>query len=183
MSKMTKTIAALGVVAGLGVAALPLSSYAAQSQPVTLTAVIDSNISITAEDTEVSVGTVMVGGEVAKASTDVTVTTNSATGYTLQIKDEDANTNMTNNANLDAVIPAGSPAKGTSAWGVSVDDGAEWKAVTADGIELAKSSTAASEDDLFTGTTTVTFGVSAATGQASGTYKDTVVFVATTNVE
>ena len=28
MSKMTKTIVALGVVAGLGVAALPLSSYA-----------------------------------------------------------------------------------------------------------------------------------------------------------
>ena len=43
MSKITKTIAALGVVAGLGVAALPLASYAATTQNIAVEAEIGAD--------------------------------------------------------------------------------------------------------------------------------------------
>ena len=46
MSKITKTIAALGVVAGLGVAALPLASYAATTQNITVEAEIGATLSV-----------------------------------------------------------------------------------------------------------------------------------------
>ena len=46
MSKVTKTIAALGVVAGLGVAALPLASYAADTQNIAVEAKIGETLSV-----------------------------------------------------------------------------------------------------------------------------------------
>ena len=46
MTKSTKIIAALGVIAGLGVAALPIGAFAASTQEVTVKVNIDSSISL-----------------------------------------------------------------------------------------------------------------------------------------
>ncbi len=188
MSNITKAIAALGVVAGLGVAALPLSSYAVESGPVKVTAVVDNTISVTANDTEVNLGTVMPNGPVSSASTTVTVATTNETGYTLVVKDADERTGLYKN-NADGslnttdgkFIPAGAPAKGTTAWGVRADAAAAYQGVTpysGAGVELKKTTASATTAG---DTTSVDFGVSVNTGFESGTYTGEVVFVATVN--
>lgn len=188
MSNITKAIAALGVVAGLGVAALPLSSYAAETGPVKVTAVVDSTISITANDNEVNLGTVMPGGPVSTASTSVTVASTATAGYTLVVKDADENTGLytTNadgslNTTAGAFIATGAPAKGSTAWGVRKDNTVAFTGVTpysGAGVELKKTTGSATVDG---DTTNVEFGVSVATGFAAGTYEGEVVFVATAN--
>lgn len=186
MSNITKAIAALGVVAGLGVAALPLSSYAVESGPVKVTAVVDSTISITANDTEVNLGTVMPGGPVSTGSTSVTVASTNTSGYTLVVKDADENTGLYTVTDgvvnvAGANIAAGAPAKGTTAWGVRKDNTSAFQAITpysGAGIELKKTTSSPTVDGE---TTNVEFGVSVATGFAAGTYEGEVVFVATAN--
>ncbi len=134
MSKMTKTIAALGVVAGLGVAALPLSSYAAEvtntgatqaGVDVTFQATVGNSISITASEGTVSINNLIANQDVAEASTDITVATNNAAGYQLRIKDKDSTLALMPAADGTAAgIAAGVPTKGTNAWGfkASSDD-------------------------------------------------------------
>ena len=188
MSKITKAIAALGVVAGLGVAALPLSSFAVESGPVKVTAVVDNTISVTANDAEVNLGTVMPNGPVSTASTSVNVATTNETGYTLVVKDADertglykANADGSLNTTTGKFIEAGVPAKGTTAWGVRADAAAAYQGVTAysgAGVQLKKTAASATTGG---DNTTVEFGVSVATGFESGTYTGEVVFVATAN--
>ncbi len=183
MSNITKTIAALGVVAGLGVAALPLSSYAAQSNDVTVRANVESNIAVSAADTLVDLGNIISGGPIAEGKTTVTVTTNANKGYTLKIADADNETAMTNlSGGLDK-IPAGAPAVGNTAWGVKGGAIDTYTGVTTDGLTLATvaNPTTGGADAINSGKTEVTFGVSAGTGLASGTYEDVVVFTAEAN--
>ncbi len=110
MSKMSKTIAILGVVAGLGVAALPLSTYAT---PVEWSSTPDTNtpaawgtdgtnrwvkdsttVKLTIDDT-LSIEAVAAGDNAdladlgngnAKPTVDVTVITNNSKGYNLGIQ-------------------------------------------------------------------------------------------------
>ncbi len=190
MSNITKAIAVLGVVAGLGVASLPLSTYAQYSEtgPVKVTAVVDSQISVTAADNEVKLGTVMPGGPVSTGSTTVNVATTNTSGYTLVVKDADENTGLyaqsadgSLNMTAGQFIPAGPAAKGTSAWGVRAGSTAAFQGVTpysGAGVELKKTATSATVDG---DQTEVEFGVSVATGFPEGTYQGEVVFVATTN--
>lgn len=189
MSKMAKTIAALGVVAGLGVAALPLSSYAATTNnpaSVDVLATVNGSISMTVNDEEVNVGQVMPGGEIASKSTTIGVSTNNAKGYKVEMTDNDTNTNMVQiDANGDplnggAAIPTGDLTATTSGWGYSIDNGTSYKAVPALGgtpAEIATKASATTGEEQ----TTVTFGVKAASDQAEGNYKDTVIFTATVN--
>lgn len=178
MSNITKAIAVLGVVAGLGVAALPLSSYADATVPVT--AQIDSSMSISTSADEVDFGQIIAGGAVKTQDLDVTVSTTS-TSYNLNIKDSDANTALVSvdatgsaiTGEDAATIKAGAPAQGTSAWGYKIGETGAWTGVTTSNTSIYKGSAAG------TATTTVTFGVSAIAGQKDGTYKGGVIFTAT----
>lgn len=183
MSKMTKVIAALGVVAGLGVAAMPLGSYAAETATtnVDIYAVVDNSLSIEASKDTVNLGPVSVGG-VATGSTTVTVNTTAPKGYALNIKDSDDNTSLVkmtdDGATIDSATPAsiaaGTLVDATSAWGYKTSSDA-YAAITTSDVEI-DSTDAAGE-----GSTEVTFGVKIGTGQAEGTYKGGVVFTAQIN--
>ena len=83
MTKTTKIIAALGVVAGIGVAALPISSFAASTQDVTVRVTIGSSIAVGVDQdtTEVTMSPNQTDASTLK--TKVTVTTNNAAGYQL----------------------------------------------------------------------------------------------------
>lgn len=180
MSNITKAVAALSVVAGLGVAALPLSSFAATSQ-VDITAIVDNTIGISVSAPEVEM-TVAPNGPVSTKTVDVTVTTNNTCGYTLNIKDSDNETALVRyNDSLvaEGTIPAAAPAKGTSGWGFMGGDlSGSWNAIqTTDQQLVEKTSSTLNGSE----TTPVTFGVSAATGLANGTYKGGVIFTATAN--
>lgn len=194
MSKMTKTIAALGVVAGLGVAALPLSSYAATQQMDVSANVLNSIAVSTSVDGEagakgtLSLGDVTPGSTEVTKTVDVTVSTNSTAGYNLTLRDADADNSLINTDTAITEknkIPAGTDVqKGSTAWGVQ--GGAlgtdEWRAVpvsTASPLTLKNFGAGTAPTDG-KDVTTVTFGVSVAEGAvAAGTYTSTVVFTAT----
>lgn len=181
MKKMTAAMAALGVVAGLGAAALPLSSYAA-STTVPVTAIIDTTLSIATSADEVTISNVVPGGAVAHEDLTVTVSMNdgaTANGYKLAIRDSDAITALVNGSES---IQAGAPATGTSAWGfatVSTLTGAAgaYKGVTTTDQSVVSGGTFTDN----TSSTVIRFGVSAKDGQAPGTYTGGVILTATAN--
>lgn len=94
MSKSTKIIAALGVVAGLGVAALPLSSFAAETGDVNVKVTVGSTISMTIDDADRSTvplekAVTMDNNDVDSSLTaSIKVTTNDENGYILTVKDK-----------------------------------------------------------------------------------------------
>lgn len=211
MSKMSKAILALGVVAGLGVATLPLSSYAAdysQSAQAKVQVEVGGAISIAVDSgntdkTLVDLGQLMVNGDVKTGSVDVIVSTNNtkatdgiAYNLTMSMAGE---SNALSNGN-GATIPAGTPQQGDSAWGwtqSTITDAdsiaaATWAAVPVKGSSAATLTTATGKvpaatvdaDNKVTAgseTTTVTFGASADGNQQEGVYTGSVVFTATVN--
>lgn len=191
MSKTTKFIAALGVVAGIGVAALPLTSYAAE-QHLTITATVDSSISLSLSGTN----TLTVGSNAVNldtASTTASVTTNSLKGYTLSVTDKDAVTDLTHTTQSDKKIAAqdGTPTAGTSTWAVQAGGNytgmtsgldTSWKAMPAKGgtalvIKNSGAVTSAINQDQ----TTLKYGVATAANQESGEYTNEITFTATVN--
>lgn len=193
MSKMTKTIAVLGVVAGLGVAALPLSSYAtaglSDTANITAQAVVGDSIEITAGQTTVTMTNVVAGATENEASTDLTVRTNNVNGYSVNIKDADTETALktADGSGTATGIPAGVPSQGTNAWGFKTSSTAS--NVTIDSEWAAYRAVSTSEKNIATGTTasaaegdviSLTFGVTVDTTIAAGTYEDVVVVTATT---
>lgn len=199
MSKTTKALAIMGVVAGLGVAALPMSSYAAtDSTNMGVKTTIEDYIAIEtttdgSDDTDaknVVVSNVINNGEIGTGTGTFNVKTNNKSGYYVQISATD--TTLKNATN--ETIPAGVPAKGTSAWGykasadgvsnVTIKDdvyaGKDYAAVsgTAATIATGTAATADAGDNI-----TMTFGISASASQAAGTYKGTVTLTATSGVQ
>lgn len=189
MSKMSKAIAVLGVVAGLGVAALPLSSYAAdnysQSAQAQVKVEVGGAISITTDATDgvVDLGQMKINGVSTTKDLEVTVSSNSEIGYDLTIKSA---TNETSLKTADgAEIPADvNVAAGTSAWAYRLydTDGTTpkaWTAITAAPVNILSHTADAGNTGAMTGATKVNFGASASGTQAEGIYTGTVVFTAT----
>lgn len=189
MSKMSKAIAALGVVAGLGVAALPLSSYAvSDTANTTAQAIVGDSIAITVADATVTMNNVMANQDVNEASTNITVQTNNAAGYQLQIKDADSELALktSDGTGTASGIAAGIPTKGTNAWGfkasstssnVDASSSDAYRAIKTSNQILAEGSAAsANEGDKIT----LTFGVTVDTTIAAGTYSDEVTLTAST---
>lgn len=178
MSKMSKTIAVLGVVAGLGVAALPLSTYAANPETVNLNVKVIDKIELTASESTVSInatnGNAVTGQE---GTVDLTVETGNSKGYKLSAKT--GNVNLTNTDS--DTIPAGAPITGSSFWGMK---GGNQTFATYAGLtttdQTVKNTTAAPTSG--TDTVTVTFGVTTSASQNAGTYTGNAIFTATANI-
>ncbi len=194
MSRMSKAIAALGVVAGLGVAALPLSSYAA-FDTAKVTAEVEGSISIavtgnkadftgegapTIADNEVYLAPIN-GGDVATGKAAVKVTGNAPKGYKLSIKDSDNQTALVSASN--AVIPAGQPtnAGASSAWGYKLDGATNYTAITTSDTPLNGDAGTSTALEAAGETTNVTFGVNVTADQPEGTYEGGVIFTAIAN--
>lgn len=109
MTNLTKAIAVLGVVAGLGVAALPLSSYAADNTvtwgegtegtnygtdgaqkwvktDVGVMLKIDDQLTISADKDTTEANLVDLSGEGHTGAVNITVVTNNQSGYNLNLK-------------------------------------------------------------------------------------------------
>ena len=176
MSKITKTIAALGVVAGLGVAALPLASYAATTQNIAVEAEIGETLSVETP-TVAKVELAPTNGAAAvNGSSSVTVKTNHLSGFTLNIKDSDSETGLTGDS---GTIAAGTVLDGTeSAWAYKGGDKTAYTAITTENVLLKKTTapTAAAGE-----TVEITFGVAADADQAAGTYTGGVTVTAVAN--
>lgn len=178
MSKTKKVVVALGVATALGIATLPLSTFAASStSDITVKVKIGSVIALSADNqlTETNLNPNNVNTTALK--TRLTVATNSRNGYKLTVKDKDANTNLASTETSD-VIPAlaGNLTAGTAGWNIS---GGELNkaAVTATDqvVKTNPNSTHASiNEDI-----QMTYGVSTSASQAQGTYSDVIVYTAT----
>lgn len=184
MSKSTKIIAALGVVAGLGVAALPLSTYAAtDSKDVTFSVEVGESISLAVDNATVATTTALAAGQALTSglTTTATVITNAAGGYTLTIADKDADTNLVGTTDTNATIATGaSLTAGTEAWAVKGGNLTDWTAMVAStdtALVLADTNTATAAAGE---NTPIDFGVSTAATTKADTYTDVVTLTATT---
>lgn len=156
MSKIQTFIAGLSIVAGLGVSALPLTSYAAESvegvttirvtlEPVismtltstspghaTTTKTTDSEGNSTGTDNVVAMTILPNSTDLTSMKTVASVTTNSPDGYTLTVKDYDTD-NALRITGTSNTIPAqdNAPAAPTAGWalGYTKDGTLTWSAV------------------------------------------------------
>ena len=176
MSKIACAMATLGVVAGIGAAAMPLASYAVESSPVAIKAIVNDTIQISTSTKEVVISTIKPGAEkIYEGSVDVTVETTD-NQYTLNIKDSD-NTTALVSENGDQ-IAAGAPSNDgeTTGWGWKGGSQSSYKAITTAEVPVVSAATIDK-----TATTTVTFGISAGEEVENGTYVGGVVFTATSS--
>lgn len=237
MSKTTKVIAALGVVAGLGVAALPAFTYAESTvsgnadvlvqvqdaiamtiagnqddvqdsgydnvkvKSANITTIGGQNVAdfeLTSTKTSGSkvsmLPTSVIDGGIGDGATfksTINVYTN-ANAYNLSIQDSD-NNNALSLLDGSDTIPAGIPegqdttftlTAGQAAWGYIVDETATnhggYKAVPVnDGGSTSAAGIAYKANNNTE--TVVNYGVATRGTQKTGTYKDTIVYTATTN--
>lgn len=185
MSKITKTIAALGVVAGLGVAALPLASYAADDSldtAITVTASLGDAISIESSASSINKMTLTAGGPVvASNQLDITVVTNATNGYTVSIEDGDENTALVGTGSNRETINAGDPDQNKSAWGYKFGETIEgidsYTAITTELKQVAEKNAKTNDSgDVYK----LGFGASAAASLTPDTYTGSVTLTATT---
>ena len=115
----------------------------------------------------INFGTVKAGADIVEKGVDIAMQNNTGKAGTLTLKA--TNTSLTGSASNS--IPAGTPAKGTSAWGYKTNG--DYQAVTTGGAQIA--------NDSGTGPSSkhVTFGLSTADTQAADTYNGAVTYVYT----
>ncbi len=221
MSKTTKVIAALGVVAGLGVAALPAFTYAQETVSgnvdlyvevvpaiaMTITGNNDDNghygfgngavdvfnpataasSTIDGHETPATATTVassswmsILPNATGTMTSTVTVYTNNASGYTLNLKDADSTTALTKVGGTATIAASATPSAGAGAgWSVTGgdDDFASGAAITAADQTVKTTAAKTSGGDA----TTMTYTVATAADQETGAYTDTITYTATTN--
>lgn len=181
MSKLVKTIATLGVVAGLGVAALPLSAYAIDpdSETVNINVTVGEMIEIAAAETNIDLGEV-TNTTNATGGTKITVRTNVESGYTATIKATRATLETSDAASR---IPGVKPATGVSGWGYKIGTITDIMAATTTETQFANvtSVTPPSQGNTTGDEYDLGFEVSVAPNQPAGIYSGSVVLTATAN--
>lgn len=205
MTKSTKIIAALGVAAGLGIAALPAGSIFAQtltpldlttntkqSQDVTVSLTVGEAITLGVENVKCATtdGAATEGAEVSltvkatgSCSHAVAGSTNAAAGYTLSVKDGDSETALTLNGAAtsvaqDKIVAQGGALGGDSwvaGWNLSGGDLDANTAIT-DQNQTVKSRATAGEDEF-----TMTYNFATRTDQNAGLYKDVITYTIAKN--
>ena len=192
MTKTTKIIAALGVAAGLGIAALPSGAIFADQNSTNLTPFVYGNSPQTAEVTvQLTVGEAIAlavdsicsatasMNDTADCTAKVAAGTNSPRGFKIELNDKDANLNLVG-ANTSATIGAvgGALTAGTAGWNISGGSlTANTAIVASDATPLlvhTQATAGVREVDM-------TYNFATAADQAADTYSDIVVYTATVN--
>jgi len=182
MSKTTNALIALGVVAGLGAAVLPLSSYAADpaTDKVGVTLTIEDELTIEADKS--TTDKVDLSGTGHTGAVTLTVVTNNQKGYNLGIMGSAATnpTSLTIDLGDQTLSSPAALITATSEWGYRLagTEANKYAGVTGDNavIKTTDAPTGTSGDE-----TIVTFGASIKDGQPAGTYNGEVTFTATNN--
>ncbi len=195
--KILRTIPAVATLLAL---VLSPAIAGAATGSTTVNSAISSVISVFTTGGTVNVNVTPTGsGAQTIASDTLTVSTNDALGYTLQIADADTNTNLvsgSNNVAASAGTQTTPVAQAVNTWGYRVDSlggfgvgpttaqnsvaigATKFAGMPASSAPntIKTTATTASND-----TTTVWYAVAANTSQASGTYSDTVTYTVTAN--
>ena len=200
MSKSTKIIAALGVAAGLGIAALPAATFAATSVEVPLKVTIDDVLSlsgVTTGDFASTTGiTLEAGQNDAQSQTVWTATSNDTDGWTVTVAPTTNGSNVLTNATNETIDPFATEVTDlsentTSGWGIKLNN-------LADGVSAATSAftttgfkgVTTGPDQVVTSSApsgtagknfTTIYGVDLADDQAAGVYAGSITFTIAAN--
>ena len=192
MTKTTKIIAALGVAAGLGIAALPSGAIFAdadstsltlnyntspQSANVTVQLTVGEAIALAVEKPTCSATASM--NDATTCGEKVAAGTNSPNGFKIELADQDANLNLVG-ANTSATIGAvsGALSAGTAGWNISggsLTANTPIVANTATPLLVHTQSTAGVRE------VNMTYNFATAADQAADTYSDIIVYTASVN--
>jgi hypothetical protein len=185
----------------LGVAFGSTAIVGASTANTTISSVISPVLSVFTTNGTVNANvTPTSGGAQTIASDTVTISTNDSSGYTLELAESSAVTNLVSGSNT---IPTSTGTQTTpvvmavNTWGYRVDSlggfgagptSSQNSAAISGTIKFAGVPASGSPNTLKTtsgvatnDTTTVWYGVAANTSQPSGTYTNTVTYTATTN--
>ena len=190
MSKYSKIVATLGVITGLGIASLPLASFAApiplvdgtpKTANVKVKLTVGDAVAIAVDSNDANAGNA-APSQTKSATSTVSYATNKATGMTLTVKDQDTDTNMTVTgrtgtvAGTDVIVAGTQGATaGQGQWsikgGLLATDTAMVKS-NETALKVAESSAPINTD------VNVTYNISTGTSQLPCTYEDTIVYTA-----
>ena len=183
MSKYAKIVATLGVITGLGIASLPVATFAAPialdgSVPATQNVVVQHAVAVSADNGTANGGNA-APNQAKNATSSISYATNAANGMIVNVKDVDEDTNMTAGHTGTAagtdVIAAGTTGAtaGSGTW--SVKGGL----LTADTAMVKQSETAlkvAETSGPVNTSLNMTYDIATGGSQLPGTYQDTIVY-------
>lgn len=190
---ITRSIAVLGVVAGIGVAALPAMSYAADTQNVAITLTVDPTVSGDASICETAEDAVAAG---LHTTMDCTFRFAANSAMNLTIVDSDTDTSLKNSEGTgDSIAAFGTPIEvaeletTSEGWGFTVTGlnnmtasgnyGTHYTGVPAKGSVATIATTSGAVTDA---SGTVRFGVKTSEDNLAGDYTDTVTISITPTV-
>ena len=192
MSKYSKIVATLGVVTGLGIASLPIATFAAPTpldgsvpdhQNVVVQLTVGDAVAVAVDSGTANAG-VASPNQTKNATTEVSYATNHSTGMTVYVKDADEDTNMT--AGLSGSPVAGTNVIAADTQGATAGSGT-WSIkgglLSADTAMVKNSQTAlkVQESNAPVDTSvTMTYNIATGGSQLPGTYQDTIVYTVAT---
>lgn len=184
MSKYAKIVATLGVITGLGIASLPVATFAAPialdgsvpaTQNVVVQLTVGDAVAVSADNGTANGGNA-APNQAKNATSGISYATNAANGMVVNVKDVDEDTNMTVSGHTGTdVIAAGTNGStaGSGSW--SIKGGL----LTADTAMVKQSETAlkvAESNGPVNTNLNMTYNIATGGSQLPGTYQDTIVY-------
>ena len=188
MSKYAKIVATLGVITGLGIASLPVATFAAPialdgSVPATQNVVVQLTVGdavAVSADNGVANGGNAAPNQAKNATSGISYATNAANGMVVNVKDVDEDTNMTVSGHTGTVAGTDVIAAGTTG---STAGSGSWSIkgglLTADTAMVKQSEAAlkvAESNGPVNTNLNMTYNIATGGSQLPGTYQDTIVY-------
>ena len=188
MSKYAKIVATLGVITGLGIASLPVATFAAPialdgsvpaTQNVVVQLTVGDAIAVSADNGTANGGNA-APNQAKNATSGISYATNAANGMVVNVKDVDEDTNMTVSGHTGTVAGTDVIAAGTTG---STAGSGSWSIkgglLTADTAMVKQSETAlkvAESNGPVNTNLNMTYNIATGGSQLPGTYQDTIVY-------
>ena len=182
MKTTAKIISALSVVAGLGVAILPLSSYAAETSRTKITVTIGETLSIASDASGQKTANINNLTAADETMTEKLTVTANKSGYKLTVKADNSQHMMHTDttSKIEALTADGALTAGH--WGLNATNatagvtGTQYKAVKTSPVDLVTVNTPVAGD-----VTNIKYGVFPASNQKSGSYSVDLTYTVTAN--
>lgn len=188
MSKYAKIVATLGVITGLGIASLPVATFAAPialdgsvpaTQNVVVQLTVGDAVAVSADNGTANGGNA-APNQSKNATSGISYATNAANGMVVNVKDVDEDTNMTVSGHTGTVAGTDVIAAGTTG---STAGSGSWSIkgglLTADTAMVKQSETAlkvAESNGPVNTNLNMTYNIATGGSQLPGTYQDTIVY-------
>ena len=188
MSKYAKIVATLGVITGLGIASLPVATFAAPialdgsvpaTQNVVVQLTVGDAVAVSADNGTANGGNA-APNQAKNATSGISYATNAANGIVVNVKDVDEDTNMTVSGHTGTVAGTDVIAAGTTG---STAGSGSWSIkgglLTADTAMVKQSETAlkvAESNGPVNTNLNMTYNIATGGSQLPGTYQDTIVY-------